>query len=1013
MVRRKNLIVTFCSLLFVVLACCGILILSTGCGEEEPVTPGEPVTVTYYIDGTDVHTEDYETGQIIGNNHYTPNGTEGLTFDGWYVDAQFKTQYDFSKVLKGNLNLYGHWIYEDFREWYIIGCGQGSLKGLDWDNPENHLSLTRDVSNCTSDMSTFVAKVELHNGDSFKVTHDNWQDTLGRSDVWVGWENFVDEDPDNNIVLKESNGPVFTDGVYTVRLFTYLRPNGSDIKNHLEITYLEALEHKEVQTFTVTITPVGYNGYFEYYFGHKLAEITQFKVKMGDTIFWDWDAYDGALSDYIRISNELGWSVKFTNKANNGEYYNDNLNSLRVWKDTQFEATFEGWQDITVFWYVDGNQEHDSVYQTGQTLTEGEIFIPDPTDHEGYVFDGWYLSDDYRENSYVGKDSIVVEGHYGEMFLYGRWLPEETTIYWYIIEDSYFLGEPNHSDTYTTLSTLTGDQIYTPDAEEHEGEVFDGWYTSPDYTAESYVGKDSIVVKPMNYDYEINLYGRWMLTIHWYVEGNQELQEKHQTGQTLTDVEIYTPDPTEHAGYVFDGWYLSKYFEKSSYVGKDSIVVEGRNGNMSLYSRWVPEQTTVTWYVDGSEERSGSYNTLSTLTGEQIYTPDTAGHDGMVFDGWYTSSIFDEYTFVGKDSILVKRNPNYGSLQLYGRWIPAQTTIQWYVDRSQAHSDSYTTLSTLTGDQIYTPDTTGHERNFFDGWYTDPNFVSSSYIGYDSIVVEYNPNGGSLQLYGRWLPAEIELEWIIFDQSESPSGAGATPYVHPAPFSTIRGSQMYTPNPKGHEGEVFDGWYAGYGIGKTNYVGKTSIVVRPNGGINTMYLSGRWLPAQTTIHWFVDGSEVHSGTYTTLSTLTGKQIYTSDPAGHEGYVFCGWYSSEDLEDYYYIGNDSIVVRGNNDDYTDMYLYARWLPVETTVHWFVDGSEVHSDLHTTLFTLTDDDIYRPDAEGHEGYVFDGWYTSPDFTADSYVGKDSIVIKGNNDSYTDMYLYARWEWAYWTA
>ena len=55
-----------------------------------------------------------ETLHLYGDLLEKPTPTrEGYTFDGWYVDTSFTTQYTFSTMPSENLNLIGRWIPND------------------------------------------------------------------------------------------------------------------------------------------------------------------------------------------------------------------------------------------------------------------------------------------------------------------------------------------------------------------------------------------------------------------------------------------------------------------------------------------------------------------------------------------------------------------------------------------------------------------------------------------------------------------------------------------------------------------------------------------------------------------------------------------------------------------------------------------------------------------------------------------------------------------------------------
>lgn len=68
-------------------------------------------TVTFYDGTTKTKTEDVKSGEKVAKP--TNPTKEGYKFEGWYTDSTYKTAYDFSKAVTGNLNLYAKWTAEE------------------------------------------------------------------------------------------------------------------------------------------------------------------------------------------------------------------------------------------------------------------------------------------------------------------------------------------------------------------------------------------------------------------------------------------------------------------------------------------------------------------------------------------------------------------------------------------------------------------------------------------------------------------------------------------------------------------------------------------------------------------------------------------------------------------------------------------------------------------------------------------------------------------------------------
>ncbi len=526
MTKTKNLILSICTFLFACLAVFGICILSTGCGET-PSTPPPPdtVSVNFYIVGGQrsnqtyavekANTLIYNYGQELGDAVYTPAAPKNLVFDGWYSDEACEHKVELNTTLTADTNLYGHWRYDDQRNWYAIGAGQGTLSESNWEHEK--LNFVKDAANSTTEMTVFTLELDLYNGDQFKVTHDGaWDDALGRGDVWVGWEDFVDEDPDKNIVLKERhNNGAYAEGTYVVKLYTYWHPNGNDIKNHLEITFTGALEHKEKATYTITVTPVGYTG-TKYQFEEK-----QYTVQIGDT--WSTDSIKSDFSLNDETLKQL-WSVQLFEVGGEdllwAENWWDNY-SVRVFENMNLELRFTG-REIEVVWTVEhlghhmSELDHTDTVRVGTTITE---FQPDPSQYgvssySGITdFNGWYIgtSDNHSQDKFDFSKPIEEGVVAGSLEFYGWWLNPKVTVVWNI--DNGNGANEDHTDMYRVYQQITE---FHPDpsdyGHEEDGYTFDGWYTDSDYQKKfdfnTYI--NTPVITEQDNTLKVILYGRWV-----------------------------------------------------------------------------------------------------------------------------------------------------------------------------------------------------------------------------------------------------------------------------------------------------------------------------------------------------------------------------------------------------------------------------------------------------------------------------------------------------------------------
>ena len=112
-------------------------------------------------------------------------------------------------------------------------------------------------------------------------------------------------------------------------------------------------------------------------------------------------------------------------------------------------------------------------------------------------------------------------------------------------------------------------------------------------------------------------------------------------------------------GYKFDGWYSDTGFTKRFNAS------ELKEGNTTLYAKWIVNTYTITFIVDGEE-----YNKTIQEFGSNISFPDDPTKEGFTFDGWYTDSVFKNKA--EKDNMTVS-----GNTTLYGQFISTTIRIEF------------------------------------------------------------------------------------------------------------------------------------------------------------------------------------------------------------------------------------------------------------------------------------------------------------------------------------------------
>ena len=148
------------------------------------------------------------------------------------------------------------------------------------------------------------------------------------------------------------------------------------------------------------------------------------------------------------------------------------------------------------------------------------------------------------------------------------------------------------------------------------------------------------------------------------------------------------------------------------------------------------------------------------------------------------------------------------------------------------------------------------------------------------------------------------------------------------------------------------------------------------------------VPMNYQISYDLKGGSLPEGVTLPVSYNIEKYIVLPQPV-LEGCVFKGWFK---------VGTDqefSTIKRGNVGALS---LYAKWEAPAYTINYELDGGT--SNELVTSYTVLDSITFPTPKK--EGYVFEGWYTTPNFEEDTKITK--IV---NDISLGNITLYARWD------
>lgn len=645
------------------------------------------------------------------------------------------------------------------------------------------------------------------------------------------------------------------------------------------------------------------------------------------------------------------------------------------------------------------------------SVSENDWFMPQTPVRDGYDFIGW---EDEQGAAVSFPSKIVSDCSFTAVYA-----PHEYVIdYW--LNGGYFLQTPQ--STFTVESGLL--EILLP---EKDGAVFEGWYTSADYSGEP-------VTQIRCEGESIKLFAKWsdaVYTVRYELNGG--VLHGEENPECVTADSLYTLRDPVRKGYVFLGWYDQPYGgEKYESVGGDSAK------NVTLYALWQKCDDLFTVYYDLNEGEPDAENPVSVGAGE-VHKLNGASKTGYTFLGWNTqedgSGEYVEYLYGVDDTLYLyavfepkayviryiyeggyegeETNPNtiiYGEsvpllpvelygykfigwydaekggdkidvidktnilavTELYARFEPLRFTLTLQAGSGMFLSDGENrteqALTICFGETMPLPDCslTGHD---FLGWNECADGSGEFYKSFTGME-------GDQTLYAVY----AAKEYLIRYEYEGVYENGKVNPNYITYGDTVALHSVY------RTGYEFIGWF------DSEEDGELVEVIDESNIMDISVLYARFDPLKFEITLDAGGgSFITPGGAETVYTyvLEYGQTFSLPSCTREGYAFLGWLDAD--------GNEVEEITSIN--IKNMTLTASWLQtgVEYQIEYILDGGTMTAPNPDTALS----DVSAPLPEPvREGYLFLGWYDNLGGIGDPYL----CTPFGRMD---DLTLYALWQ------
>ena len=567
----------------------------------------------------------------------------------------------------------------------------------------------------------------------------------------------------------------------------------------------------------------------------------------------------------------------------------------------------------TLYFDSNGGTEVTSITTDGYSI----IQFPENPTKEGYVFEGWFWDDEIFLEP-LTANSLLEEPISSDMTLYAKWVSEETTNNLYVVTFDTAGGS-----TIDSQAILYGSKVVEPYEPTKLGYLFYGWYKDELYIEEWDFNLD--VVKE-----DILIYAKWeVATADYYIVTYiTNCETMIPSIQVYKDTSI-SPPSIELKGYTLDGWYIS--LDNGQTLSEKWSFVNGRvNSNITLYAKWIINQYTLSFEINGGnaiEDIVQNYSTI--ISSPEVYL------NGYSFSGWFLDEELTEEYYI---STMPAED-----ITLYAKWSINQYTIIF-------DSNKGSLIDSITedyGKDIFQPTDPIREGYNFIGWFNDEELT----IPYTFVTMPAE----DITLYAKW---NINQYTLSFETNGGNSISEITQDFE---------SNIYSPEDPVRVGYVFNGWYTTQDFTVVyifNLMPAEDITLYAKWSINTYSLQ----------YIDEDGTVLFSEQFNFNSDLS-PIISPAEPE-KEGYTFNGW----SIELPLYMPADNVILQAtyNINQYS----------INFETNGGTSINEITDDYNTTL------NLQEPEKED---FIFGGWFVDEDFIT---------LFEGTTIPSRDITLYAKW-------
>ena len=530
-------------------------------------------------------------------------------------------------------------------------------------------------------------------------------------------------------------------------------------------------------------------------------------------------------------------------------------------------------------------------------VASATITLENPT-KLGYVFGGWYTSNDFNEDERV---KTVPNGSVDDIELFAKWVPATYSVKFNKNNSKATGTMDSQSLTYGLADTLTANRFALT------GYTFRGWTTNSDGTGTLYANEQEVLNLSSENGAIVNVYAKWEANTYTVtfdknggVNGTNSANVTYDSAMPTATAPIYT-------GYNFAGYYDA---DGVQYYDAEMRSVRNWNKaeNTTLYARWNGKTFNVSF---DKQNGTGGTTSVAATFNSDMPSASAPSRTGYIFKGYFDGRNGTGTQYYSASMTSLHKWDKSSAGTLYAYWKARTYTVSFNYNNGTGNTNSViatydSAMPTISG----IPTRIGY---IFTGYYDSAN-NGTKY---------YNADLTSARTWDKTSNTTLYAHWVGVDYSVRFEGNGSTSGRMNNQAFVYATAQNLSANAYARTGYTFVGWNTeadGSGTSYGNSASVNNLTTENNGTVvlyaqwraNTYRVSLNEEPKSYTVSFNLNGGSgsIPSQTITETTPLT----YPTNPTKN-GYIFGGWYLDANCTEQYTFSG---VIDSN------FTLYAHWV-----------------------------------------------------------------------------------------